>query len=732
MLEKSTKIKIKTSIGIISVFGVLGFLTGLKFIENVQQQLPVWKHAIAIAMLIFLTSLLSLSLQRFKHTKNFYAAPLVLLFVVFIVASNLLWVLFSSTAICLTIWLCAICLSVYFDRSISVSFFAATAIVISVPALLALIPIPGNYVFVSTIWLIVTFTISTALIFRSRIGLSELRGYKSAITNNDPILTVSILAFLILFVFKASIFEFMWDELNSYFFIAYQFVLNGHTHIPEKPSTVMTMGNRFIGQGLLTGIFSGADRVAFTLIMKTTTALLLISMICLIASEVFKSTAKKRVATLLLLSMPVFTMTVVGNFSDLINFAVCGYAICIVSQRTELKETKPAVGVFEFFCLGLFFFLSLKSLIGIIALGITLVVLGLRTEISLRALFLYFGGALGFLGRLLIALVPISMLALRNYLSTGNPIYPVMNYFFESEYFHTEKAGVSAGFSLQKTPDFWDLVSLFSSSPIDHQKFYWGGFFAVYGLVPMVTMAWMIVLKLMFGKNPLSVYNRSGFAASRMDLVLKTLFVSSVLTTFFIIGPELRYFVGVMLIVILGASTPLVLLFVQSMQNISKRLLKLPSSLLYIMLLGFSLLNAQMINVGHGPYSLKEDRTGVVSQASKKWWDSLAMYQQFNLMHKGEKVILYYLQDKFFFDSPNTFENDWYDWKTQSDLTAEFNATDDETQRYKNVLNYLCGNGFGYAALNRSMLGPLEDEFSKKILSTSDKSIWKLKCDTDD
>ena len=49
---------------------------------------------------------------------------------------------------------------------------------------------------------------------------------------------------------------------------------------------------------------------------------------------------------------------------------------------------------------------------------------------------------------------------------------------------------------------------------------------------------------------------------------------------------------------------------------------------------------------------------------------------------------------------------------TASGHGFSFNATDDETQRYKNVLHYLCDNGFGYAALNRSMLGPLENEFS--------------------
>ena len=100
----------------------------------------------------------------------------------------------------------------------------------------------------------------------------------------------------------------------------------------------MTMGNRFIGQGLITGIFSGSDRVVFTLIMKTTTALLLVNMICLTVFEAFNSIPKRRIATVLLLSMPVFTMTVVGNFSDLVNFAVCGYAVCIlllIAPRTQ-------------------------------------------------------------------------------------------------------------------------------------------------------------------------------------------------------------------------------------------------------------------------------------------------------------------------------------------------------------------------------------------------------------
>ena len=104
----------------------------------------------------------------------------------------------------------------------------------------------------------------------------------------------------------------------------------------------------------------------------------------------------------------------------------------------------------------------------------------------------------------------------------------------------------------------------------------------------------------------------------------------------------------------------------------------------------------------------------------------LEMYKQFNLTHNGEKVILYYLQDKFFFDSPNTFENDWYDWKTRVELDAVFNATDDELQRYRNVLEYLCANGFGYAALNRSMLGPLEQDFRKKYFQPRKNQSGRL------
>ena len=86
----------------------------------------------------------------------------------------------------------------------------------------------------------------------------------------------------------------------------------------------------------------------------------------------------------------------------------------------------------------------------------------------------------------------------------------------------------------------------------------------------MVTVAWMIALRLMFNRNPLAVQIASGFTVSKNDLALKTLFISSVLTTFFVIGPELRYFIGVIFIVVLVASTPLVLLFTQQYNGLSK------------------------------------------------------------------------------------------------------------------------------------------------------------------
>lgn len=471
---------------------------------------------------------------------------------------------------------------------------------------------------------------------------------------------LEIFPFLFLYLFFSSFFYFTWDELNSSFWYPYQSYLNGSFIDPGRPNSILMTSHRAIGQGFFSAITSVGDRLDFTFTMKLITAFLCFFIITLFVNFFFKSKKLKLFFYVILFSLPIFKLQIFANFFDLTSIIYTLTSLYFL-RKIYKKKNNNDILLFSLIS-GLSIYLSLKC-IPLALISYSLILFYLYREKNIKLLFICsisFG-------------LFITINFIKAYIYTGNPFFPRLNYIFHSPFYSILKEGVSTGFTLNHHINFFDFFSIFSSN-VDHNKqFYYGGIFSTFGFLAAISVSSLFLPHKKIFKNYLLL--------SILIFIIVTI----------LIGPEHRYLVVVVLPFLFFAYLNLFIYF--------KNIIIIDNKFIYYFAVMCSLASFNLVNFGVGKFSYNFNEKHFLTNETKKWYSKLDFYNEFNRFSDGsKKILMFYLQDKFFIDNRNVYENDWYDFPVQQDLRKIWLDPKYKTNNEKlfNVGNYLCENDFKY------------------------------------
>ena len=471
---------------------------------------------------------------------------------------------------------------------------------------------------------------------------------------------IRILPFLIALIFFSVFFHFTWDELNSLFWYPYQSYINGSFIDPGRPNTILMLSGRSIGQGFFSAIISQGDRHSFTFTMKLITAVLCFASVMAFISSFFKNNKLQLIFILVLFSMPIFKLQIFANFFDITSI---NYVLCSLYFLRKISQQKKENDILLYSLIsGLSIYISLKCIP--LAIVSYLIVMFYILKDKKTGLFIICSAAYG-----LFILISFT----KAFVFTGNPFFPRLNYIFLSPYYSILKEGVSIGFTLDHYINYFDFFSIFSSNPEHNKQFYWGGIYSTFGFVAAISAS------VFFLPNKKIAHNY-------LLISIIAFFIITIL-----IGPEHRYLVVVVLPFLLYSYLNIFIYF----RNVP--LLK--STFIYYILVSISLASLCLINFGSGNFSYNYKDKLFISNETTKWISKEKFYTKFNKnIENDKKILMYFLQDKFFIDNRYIFENDWYDFPFQQDLRKIWlkDGHQDNNEKLFHVAKYLCANNFKY------------------------------------
>ena len=435
--------------------------------------------------------------------------------------------------------------------------------------------------------------------------------------------------------------------------------------------------------------------------------------------------------------LPLIVFELTGNYADyyvLLGAMFIGYQLVTQITNLPVAMTRAAL-LWEALALGLFAIVSLKCIPYIIAYFILKGLLcliregGVSTAIvagwhKRNQLFAQAG----------LMITPLMVLLIDNFRLTGNPTFPGGNHLWQSPFFMTSGV-VAERFKFPNNADGTTFLQLFSLTPQAAEMFSSGNsYFPIYGLffqsllfaIPMLLV--LLLVYIIAGR----IVIKTAFSSFLLGLgcLLLTVLSFGVITQ--IVGPQHRYFFGLPVFILLGVIA-LLAPFLELVRPESTKKKYLWRALGWISIpLSLFLFFANASNPP--PFHITADHMLVSKAGFDKWLKKRAFYTELNKRLEGDyrKIMLYYLQDKFFIDTKNVYEMDWYDYPMQRTLINEWEKGTSLDARLENIRDRLCKENFGYFVLSTDAIF-FDPKFKSKYLNktslTDDlQALYELKC----
>jgi len=594
----------------------------------------------------------------------------------------------------------------------------------------------GHVVVAFVSWLIVRFTRFEAL-YLLQIMLALLvinaaivifRNYRakiwialkesSALDLKERILLYAV---AISYLIKASIYTFSFDDLNGYLFAPLRvYIDHGFLFTPDRPAFLTNVSAYSLGTGSLLATISGWDRSVFLFSFKFFQAISYFLALVTFAYSFapFKKKAMLRWLWLCLLCfMPLIAMELTCNFTDFYMFLCVLFLSYRLADHTfnlssELETDTSRL--YEAWVAGLFAIASLKSIPYIISFYLIKGLIHLaRNGVASSIQFIINGFKTKSLQVIALA-TPVLILLIDNFRLTGNPTFPSGNFFWKSPFFYSSTMDVVAKrYFFPNDPDGTTFLDLFSLTPQASMMFYSGGINlpVLYGLAPQLLLFLTPVILMLVLINAASgrLINKGNpidwTSAVLLSCLTFTMAVLSFVTVSFLAGPQHRYFFGLSILVVLGFLSALKpLLDSDEYGWLASR--KFSTVLIVLLCLPLSVFVFFGHSYGPPPYTYKKGTTDhiLADRVSKqKWLKKRDFYSKVNAALKNDngKIIMFLLEDKFFLDSKNVYEMDWYDYPINHTLIDLWETPGTFDNRLKSVRDELCREGFRYLILSR-------------------------------
>lgn len=526
-----------------------------------------------------------------------------------------------------------------------------------------------------------------------------------------------ILVFLIISLLIPSfLYSFSFDDLNGYFIVPMRIAFDGwYEFTPNKPSLLTNISLHSQSYGSALAVLSSADRDVFLFSRKffdcmayTIPTLLFISSI----KALRKLYLLRVIFACLLLLIPVISVELQGNFAD---FPVFLCALIIASFMIRFNANRIISLYFMVFILGLSLAFSLKNLPYIAAFIIIFSIYRKFKYLNITIKHFILMGCLG--------LFPVSIMLLRTYLLTGNPTFPAMNHIWKSPFFITDASSIVVSkFRSAISMDIGTFLGIMSSDPKKSSFFYpivspeFG--FAIPTL--LVGSLFLVFHKLIINDISLNSKYKYSLALSLLSIA----FISYILVSY-TTGPQHRYFIGVVVLVIF-------LIFIifngilSGLNSYAKKLFLQKYKLCFCALIGFGIIPYYLNSFTALP--LKNNDGLVTTINGLRWIEKRNFYAKVNaeIGRDQRNILLYYIQDKFFIDSTRAYELDWYDFPIQKKLDTAFLREGGIPA----VVDKLCEMNFGYIILSKdaTVYDPSFRLNLDEKINGGQQSLFELRC----
>jgi hypothetical protein len=573
------------------------------------------------------------------------------------------------------------------------------------------------------LWLVIRFTEYNAIYFYKIIGLFIFiislvsfkiliknkfiilkRFYSNIYNNQNLVFSQSVFILSMSLLVYATLYSFYFDDINGYMYAPLRvFYDNGFIFGPERPGFMTNMSALSLGYGSLLSSFLGYDRNLFIMTFKFFHASsYLIGIITFVGSLKFCINNYLRGFAIILLGLlPLTIFEITGNYADyyvlLVSFYVFYTLACIIFLKIKLE--------FKYFyinsiLIGLFLIVSLKTIPYVFSGFIILFFYLSMCNYGEKRIILSYvlnNKKIIFINLTLISL-PLLLLFIDNIIKSGNPTFPGGNGLWKSPYFSL--GGLVAGrFHFPNMPDGTTFLQVFSFTPQAAQLFSSGNsYFPIYGvfsqtifyLIPFL----VILILFKYGNN--EKYHQTLSILLLSILLIIVTFV----TISLVVGPQHRYFFGLNTYLFIPAMIGLSKFYIQSYKYIFFSI----SKWIFFVIALFSFFGN---GIEAPPFKITNDRLLVSGINGDKWLSKKLFYEKVNNYISDDKsIMLSYLQDKFFIDSKNVYELDWYDFPIQSQLNSIWDSKEHptlESKLYK-INKHLCDNNFRYFILSKNAI----------------------------
>ena len=558
------------------------------------------------------------------------------------------------------------------------------------------------------------------------------------ITLNSGFYNYSLITVFLSFLIYSSLFNFYFDDINGYLYAPIRVHYDGGFIFgPDKPGFMTNMSPLSLGYGSLFSAILGWDRIQFILSFKLFHAASYFFAILLFENSIKNYILPQLRGFLILLIglVPLIIFEITANYADFYVYLIAMFIfqnIVYITNKNNKINTKFIY--LNAFIYGQFILGSLKTIPYIFSYFIILVILILfNYKLTIKKILRFIVRHLKFvLINLMLLCLPLTILLVDNIIKTGNPTFPGGNGLWRSPFFTT--IGVVAGrFEFPNMPDGTTFLQIFSYTPQAAQLFSSGNsYFPIYGVftqtlvycIPFI----LLILSFKYSDNKLAINQALNISSSAFLLIIST-FIFIVL----IIGPQHRYFFGLNIYVICTfiISTSLLLKNNEIEFINSKKFTFIQILFLFIAIFTF---------LGNGinppPFKIKNGNLLVSSSNNEKWYRKKLFYDEVNNYIKDDKsILIYYLQDKFFINSKNVYELDWYDFPLMRDLNNTWGSDQFHTveDKLRAINNLLCKKNFGYAILSPEAViydKSFRDLYLKEIMSDQKyQTLFLLKCE---
>lgn len=537
------------------------------------------------------------------------------------------------------------------------------------------------------------------------------------------------------YLLYSSLYSFYFDDINGYLYAPLRVYFDGGFIFgPDRPGFMTNMSAFSLGYGGLISSLLGYSRENFIFTFKLFHAIsYLVSIISF--SVALKEIISEKIQSILIILLgllPLIIFELSGNYADFYVLLVSMYITYSLIQLFENKfNFNTNYFFFNSFIVGLFLIVSLKTIPYLLSYFLILIIINFSGISNLRASF----NINKFITILICTFLicgPILVLLLDNYFKTGNPTFPGGNGLWKSPYFQYD--GIVAGrFHFPNMPDGSTFIQLFSFTPQASQLFSSGNsYFPIYGVFSqsiLYAIPFFLLSLVLVGIDKSSQV----ISTCSISLLLFLKIISTFIIISLLVGPQHRYFFGLNVYLFVAF-----LLIVNSfnfirLSFINNKFLFEGFYLIFILIALFTFYGNHM---NPPPFTVTDDRMLISKVDKAKWYKKKVFYARVNEYIKDDKkIILSYLQDKFFINSKYVYELDWYDYPLLNDVNKIFNSTNSPNieKKLHEIRNYLCLNNYGYFILSKDAV--IYDKLFKDHylhfsgIGDDIQELYFLKCD---